>query len=164
MLEHTYSLVARLLSPSQPPRTNNLPFTGTLALPASFGGHFGQGCPWVGGFREHPLMHVRGFLSFFDPPSPPNPILSNCQLMSLFYDVWSSIHISIYNNRVKKVNQNNWVDNRKCNCFFQMDFTKSKVSLRNWVKIEWKFEKFQREKNWFRYISVVKLQQKRRNE
>ena len=39
MLEHTYSLVARLLSPSQPPRTsNNLPFTGTLALPASFGG------------------------------------------------------------------------------------------------------------------------------
>ena len=42
----TYSLVASLLSPSQPPRTsNNLPFTGTLALPASFGGHFGQGCP-----------------------------------------------------------------------------------------------------------------------
>ena len=29
----TYSLVASLLSPSQPPRTNNLPFTGTLALP-----------------------------------------------------------------------------------------------------------------------------------
>ena len=28
----TYSLVARSLSPSQPPKTNNLPFTGTLAL------------------------------------------------------------------------------------------------------------------------------------
>ena len=42
--------------------------------------------------------------------------------------------INRYVKQSKKVNQNNWVDNRKCKWFFQMDFTKSKTcSFENWV-------------------------------
>ena len=43
-------------------------------------------------------------------------------------------HIQSQSLQSKKVNQNNWVDNRKCRWFFQMDFTKSKTcSFENWV-------------------------------